>query len=163
MMTIVREIRLLWAYFVKITVFGIVKSFQSPYIQGEAFCEVKSLFSPCPSPLMGEWGSVPDSLFGTIAEFVTPFMSGAPSFPSSVNDSSLIRKNRHTPLGERIQSSREITGEHAMSRRAVIVSGNLRYSSVVVQRRRRTGFTHTNAIRPELIMVKSQVEPDFGW
>jgi len=107
--------------------------------------------------------STPDTSPGTTAVPTAPAVRGAPSVPSSVNDSSPIRKNRHTPLGERIQSSREIAGEDAMSRRVMIVSGNVRVSSTVVQRSRRMCFTQTNATRPGLMMVKSHTEPDFGW
>jgi hypothetical protein len=74
-----------------------------------------------------------------------------------------MRKNRHAPLGEHILSSREIADEKGMSRRAMIVSWNLRQSSFVVQLSRRMCFTQTKEMRPGLLMVKSHREPDFGW
>jgi hypothetical protein len=45
----------------------------------------------------------------------------------------------------------------------MIVSENLRVSSIVVEWSLRMCFTQTNATRPGFMMVKSQVEPDFGW
>jgi len=93
-------------------------------------------------------------------------VSSRPSRSSSASDESPTRKNRKIPVGEQIQSSRDIPGHNGMNRSPARSASASRSSHTSEQRRWRTRLIRTWARQPGIKIERWQIMPGpcrYSW